>query len=344
VNPIRPPARCRMPAASALGMPVDARFDPAAATTRSSVGRAAAATTRSPTAALDGSAASRMPSSACRSSGTGRGSPGAGRTPARTAPGRSQGRTAGSSRDPVQPQQDGTGEIPPVRARSRRVIASSRSGPMATRCRLGTGPVRPRASGSPPEPTRSATRIRGASSRRRTHERQHPGRGRIQPLDIVDRDDHRGGGGQGAQDAQRRDRHRSLVRWRTLGLCPQERGIQRPPLRRREIRQLEVEQVTERRIGQPGLRFGGAAGKHPMTPCPRERHTRAPQCRLADPGRSLKEQGRGPLSPTRRRTAPRRPQRPAPGSREPARPSNSTARQRFRSYGERPSVARPLTS
>src|SRR6266508_909979 len=30
-----------------------------------------------------------------------------------------------------------------------------------------------------------------------------------------------------------------------------------------------------------------------MTSCPRERHSRAPQCRLADPGRSLQDQGRG---------------------------------------------------
>jgi hypothetical protein len=125
------------------------------------------------------------------------------------------------------------------------------------------------------------------------HERQHPGRGRIQPLDIVDRDDHRSGRGQCAQDAQRRERHRPLVRWSTLELCSEERGIQRALLRRREIRELEVEQIAERRIGEPRLRFGRAAGEHPMTSCPRERHTRAPQCRLADPGRSLQEQGRG---------------------------------------------------
>jgi hypothetical protein len=124
------------------------------------------------------------------------------------------------------------------------------------------------------------------------HERQHPGRGRIQPLDIVDRDDHRSGRGQCAQDAQGRERHRPLVRWSTLDLCSEERGVQRASLRRREIRELEVEQVAERRIGKPRLRFGRAAGKHPVTSRPRQGHARAPQGRLADPGRPLQQQGR----------------------------------------------------
>jgi hypothetical protein len=68
------------------------------------------------------------------------------------------------------------------------------------------------------------------------HEGQHPGRGRIQPPDIVDREDHRTGGGQRAQDAQRGERHRPLVRWSTLDLCSEERGVQGALLRRREIR------------------------------------------------------------------------------------------------------------
>jgi hypothetical protein len=62
------------------------------------------------------------------------------------------------------------------------------------------------------------------------HERQHPGRGHIQPLDIVDRDGHGTGRSQRAQNCQRRDRHRSLVRWSTLKVRSQERGVQRPLL------------------------------------------------------------------------------------------------------------------
>jgi hypothetical protein len=125
------------------------------------------------------------------------------------------------------------------------------------------------------------------------HERQHSGRGRIQPLDIVDRDDHRTGRGQRAQHPQRRDRHGSLVRWSTLDLGSEERRIRGALLRGREVGQLEVEEVAKRRVGETGLRFRRAAGQHAMTSRPRDRHPRVPQGRLANPGRSLQQQGRG---------------------------------------------------
>jgi hypothetical protein len=67
------------------------------------------------------------------------------------------------------------------------------------------------------------------------HERQHPGRGHIQPLDIIDRENHRTGCGQRAQNPQRRDRHGSLVRWSTLDLSSEERRVQGALLRGREI-------------------------------------------------------------------------------------------------------------
>jgi hypothetical protein len=72
-------------------------------------------------------------------------------------------------------------------------------------------------------------------------------------------------------------------------------GLLREPLGGRQIGQLEVEEVTQRRIGEPGLRFRRAAGQHPMTSRPRDRNTGVPQSCLANPGRSLQEQGRGPL-------------------------------------------------
>jgi hypothetical protein len=132
-------------------------------------------------------------------------------------------------------------------------------------------------------------RIRQAAD----HERQHPGRGHVQPLDVVDRDDHRAGRGQRAQHPQRRDRHGSLVRGSALDLGSEERRVQGALLRGGEVGQLEVEQVTKCRVGESGLRFRGAAGQHPMSPCPGDGDARVPQGRLADPGRSLKEQGRG---------------------------------------------------
>ena len=68
------------------------------------------------------------------------------------------------------------------------------------------------------------------------HERQHPGGRRIEPLDVVDRDDHRTGRGQRTQRPLRRDRDRPLVRWSTLDLCPEERRVQRALLRGRQMR------------------------------------------------------------------------------------------------------------
>jgi hypothetical protein len=67
------------------------------------------------------------------------------------------------------------------------------------------------------------------------HECQHPGRGHVEPLDVVDRDDHRTGHGQRAQDTQRRDRHGSLVRGSALEFGSKERRVQRALLRGREI-------------------------------------------------------------------------------------------------------------
>jgi hypothetical protein len=127
------------------------------------------------------------------------------------------------------------------------------------------------------------------------HERQHPGRRRIQPLDIIDRDNHRTGCGQRAQNPQRRDRHRSLVRWSTLDFGSEERRVQGALLRGWEIGQLEVKEVAKRRVGEPGLRFRRAAGQDPMTSRPRDGHSRVPQGRLADPGRPLQDQGRRSL-------------------------------------------------
>ena len=120
--------------------------------------------------ALDGSAASRAPSSSWRSSGTGSGSPGAGRAP-RPVSARAISRANNGLPSEIRCSRRSTGRArsPPARVRRRRVIASSPNGPMDTRWRLGAGPAWPRASGSPPDPARSATRTRvGASSRRRT--------------------------------------------------------------------------------------------------------------------------------------------------------------------------------
>jgi hypothetical protein len=139
-------------------------------------------------------------------------------------------------RDPVEPDQDGMREIP--------------LGPGLQK--PGHGLLAQRADGHPLEARRrpyltQAERVAAGTDAERhqdldrrilqttNHERQHPGRGRIQPLDVVDRDDHRIGRGQRAQHSQRCDRHRSLVRWSTFDLSSEERGVQRALLRSREI-------------------------------------------------------------------------------------------------------------
>jgi hypothetical protein len=297
VHPSRPPARCRTPASSALLMPADAQSRrSAAATTSSSVGRAVAATTRRPSAAPGGSAASRGPSNSWRSSGTGSGSPGAGRTPwlvrARTI---SRAKSGFPSEIRCSRTRMGRVRSPSARSLSRRVIASSPNGPMGTPLEWQQTRL-----------TQTERVAAGTNAQRRQnpdrrilqttdHERQHPGRRRIQPLDVVDRDNHRTGRGQRAQNPQRRDRHGSLVRWSALDFGSEEGRVQGPLLGGREIGQLEVEEVTKRRVGEAGLRFRRAAGQHPMTACPRDGHARAPPCRLADPGRPLQEQGRRSL-------------------------------------------------
>jgi hypothetical protein len=81
-----------------------------------------------------------------------------------------------------------------------------------------------------------------------------------------------------------------------------------------------------------------------MTSCPSEGHSGVPQRRFADPGGSLQEQAGG--------WPQRRPDEGLHLGELGVPPedsvnrllSDSTARQRFRSYGERPKVARALTA
>jgi len=125
-------------------------------------------------------------------------------------------------RDPVEPEQERAREIPfgPVSQEAcQRLLAQRADG----------HPLE----GDRPRMTQTERVAAGADAQRRQdpdrrilqtagHERQHPGRGHIEPLDIVDRDDHRSGRGQRAQDPQRRDRHGSLVRRSALDSAARE--------------------------------------------------------------------------------------------------------------------------
>jgi hypothetical protein len=69
------------------------------------------------------------------------------------------------------------------------------------------------------------------------HEGQHPGRGPIQPLQIIDADHDGRVRGERAQDLQRGKRHSQLIDARLLGLAAQQRDLQGTPLRGRQLRQ-----------------------------------------------------------------------------------------------------------
>jgi hypothetical protein len=207
VNPTRPPARWRMPAFSACSMPADARPRRAAEQLLEVLG--------------DGE---RL--AGCRPGSL----PGEG-------PGDLEGEQRVPLRDTVEPEQDGMVEVPPG-------PGSQEAGHRLLAQRAHGHPVKAQRR---PCLTQTERVAAGANAQRHQdpdrrilqtadHERQHPGRRRVQPLDIVDRDDQRSGRGQRAQDAQGRERHRSLVRWSTLDLCSEERGVQRASLRRGQIR------------------------------------------------------------------------------------------------------------
>lgn len=86
-----------------------------------------------------------------------------------------------------------------------------------------------------------------------SRERKHADRSRIQPLDVVDRDDHRPGGCESAEHGECREGHRPLVRGRTLDLVPKERRVECALLGAGELGKLELEEVSEGRVGESGL-------------------------------------------------------------------------------------------
>ena len=112
-------------------------------------------------------------------------------------------------------------------------------------------------------------------------------RGRVQPLDVVDREAESAVGGEQAQRAEERSGHRAGVGGE-LRLAQQQSGLERPSLDRRQLGQDLgcdlAEDVRQRQEREPRLRLRG----------PRRQDTKSagvsvldpgePQCRLADPG------------------------------------------------------------
>ncbi len=118
-------------------------------------------------------------------------------------------------------------------------------------------------------------------------ERERLGRRRIEPLDVVDRHEHRPASRQRPQRVQEAERDRSRLRRDVRRLGAQERDLQRTQLRRRQRSQLfaahAVEKVDQRREGEPRLRPARPSGEDAQPPLPRRSHSRLPERRLPDP-------------------------------------------------------------
>jgi len=122
------------------------------------------------------------------------------------------------------------------------------------------------------------------------------GRRTVEPGQVVDPDDHRGGLRERPDHAEEGDRDRSLVRWLGPGLGAQQGHVKRPPLRARQPGERRLghrfEQIPEGGEAERRLRLDRAAGEHlPPTPAGLV-ETGRPQRRLADAGLALDQQRR----------------------------------------------------
>ena len=108
----------------------------------------------------------------------------------------------------------------------------------------------------------------------------------VQPLQVVDRQAERAFGGEETQRPEERCGNCTLV-GASLGPAEQQRGFDRPPLDRRQLRHDPVNGVAEQ-IAQPseresGLRLGRPAGQHAVATVGGCVQAGQPECRLPDP-------------------------------------------------------------
>ena len=134
-------------------------------------------------------------------------------------------------------------------------------------------------------------------------EREHIRRRRIEPLDVVDREQQRAAGGQRDERVVHPDRERARIcRDVPLGI-EQQRRLERPTPWRREHRQHFgggfPEQVAEPGVRESLLGLGGPRGKHTEPSLARRLRPGQPERRLADARLAFEHEGggtfRGPL-------------------------------------------------
>ena len=122
-----------------------------------------------------------------------------------------------------------------------------------------------------------------------------PGR-RVEPLQVVDADDHRSRAGEQAKDGEKGSRDDPLLRRCSFRIGTKECDVERAQLRGRELLQDIVadrsEEVSESDERQPRLRRAGTTreNSHPvLLGLP---HRVQPERRLADAGLTLDDEGR----------------------------------------------------
>ena len=190
----------------------------------------------------------------CRLSGTRSAWPGAGRVFVRTSS-----RPSSSAKNGLPAvasctrASSGRVSSSPSRSSSRRCTAPRLSGPTVSRSSCSCGNERSSSTGLASS---------GPSLRRREQperlvakppqsDLERAGRGRVEPLDVVERDEHRAALGQRAQHVQDGEPDRVRIGRRLARLREQQRDLERPPARRRERGPDVVEHVAEQ-LREPG--------------------------------------------------------------------------------------------
>ena len=128
-------------------------------------------------------------------------------------------------------------------------------------------------------------------------ERERALRRRVEPLDVVDRDEHRLAFGEHLECSPDRHGHRPEVDRGVLRLAQEQSDLERAPSGARELRgdvgKGLLEQVSERGVGNAAFELTGSRGQHAEAVSASRLCSRRPQRRLADAGLALEHECRG---------------------------------------------------